>query len=261
MSEFEYLNGGNSEAQDKMATSYLLAQVSQGKAVTAVLSGLAVTQTGTASANVLVAAGAGVVQASTTDGASIMVNDTQKTLDVLTANPMGGLPRNDIVVFDQATFSIRVVVGTPNASPTDPTVPTSAFPLARLRHAASATTVPTAKIDDLRTYTSLAEYAPVWTTLTLAGGVSGTLKYRVRGVEVDVAVDVTGTFAAGFTAISAAGVIPAANRPSITPARAVAYVGSGTVMGSIEVTTAGTINVQCDASRTLAKALFTFTAG
>lgn len=261
MAEFIRDKAGATEAQQKKALAFLFAQDSVGLATDGVLSGLQVTQTGTASANVLVGAGAAVTQDTVGNGASLMVNDTQKTLDVLTANPMGATARNDLVVFDSATASIRVIVGTPNVSPTDPTVPATATALARLRHAASATTVPTAKIDDLRTFTGMAEYAPPWTSLTLAGGVSGTLKYRLRGAMVDVAVDVTGTFAAGFTAISSGGALPAAARPSITPARAVAYVGSGTVQGSIEVLTTGTINVQCDASRTLAKTTFSYPAG
>jgi hypothetical protein len=108
-----------------------------------------VTQTATASSAVLVGAGAGNSQDTVGNGAAIMVNDTQKTLDILTANPMGGTPRNDIVVFDSATTSIRAIIGTPNAIPTDPTVPTTAIPLARIRNLASATTIPTAQIDSL----------------------------------------------------------------------------------------------------------------
>lgn len=156
MTQFQYLNGGNTEAQDKLATSYLFQQVSTGKAATGVLSGLGVTQTATASGSVLVPAGAGVVQAAVLDGADVLVNDTQATIDVFTANPMPALPRNDIIVFDTATTSLRVIVGTASATPADPTVPSSAIPLARLRNSASATTIPTANIDDLRTFTTLA---------------------------------------------------------------------------------------------------------
>lgn len=155
MTVFEYHHAGNSEAQQKAAVAYLLAQSSVGKAATGVLSGLAVAQTSTASGSVTVAAGAGVAQSAVIDGASVLVNDTQVTLDVLGPNPVGGLPRNDMVVLDRATSSVRAIIGTPNAVPTDPTVPASAVPLARLRHAASATTIPSSKIDDLRTFTHL----------------------------------------------------------------------------------------------------------
>jgi hypothetical protein len=155
VSVIELHNAGNTEAQQKEALAYLLAQSAPGKAATGVLSGLVVSQTATASGSVLVAAGGAVAQAAVLDGASVLVNDSTATLDVFTANPMGSLPRNDVVVFDAATLSVRVVVGTPNATPTDPTVPTSAVKLARLRNAANATTIPTSAIDDLRTYTAL----------------------------------------------------------------------------------------------------------
>ena len=149
MATFQYLDEGNSEAQDRLATSFLLAQTSPGLATTGVLSGLTVTQTTTASGAVLVAAGAAPVQASVGTGVALLVNDTQATLDVFTANPMGGLPRNDIVAFDSVTKALVAIIGTPNATPDDPTVPATACALARLRHAASATTIPTAKIDSL----------------------------------------------------------------------------------------------------------------
>lgn len=162
MPELEYHNAGNTEAQELQGLAYLLAQVTQGKAATGVLSGLKVAQTVTASGSVLIDAGGGVVQNATLDGASLLVNDSQRTLDVFTANPMGGVPRNDLIVFDRATLSgtsggLRAITGVPNASPTDPAIPASAIPLARLRHAASATTIPTAKIDDLRVMTSTAK--------------------------------------------------------------------------------------------------------
>jgi hypothetical protein len=160
VSEFQYLDGGNTEAQDRLASSYLFAQDSAGLATDGVLSGLAVAQTTTASASVTIAAGACAVQDSVLSGVALLVNDSQKTLDVLGANPMGGTPRNDLVVFDAATVSggtggLRVIVGTPNAVPADPSVPATAVKLARIRNLASATTVPAAQIDDLRSYTSL----------------------------------------------------------------------------------------------------------
>jgi len=152
---YEYHNAGNTEAQQKEALTFMLSQVSVGKAATGVLTGLTVAQTTTASGSVTIAAGAGVAQAATLDGASLLVNDSQLTLDIFTANPMGGLPRNDVVVFDAATVTIRAITGAASATPTDPTIPTSAIPLARLRHAASATTIPASKIDSLISATSL----------------------------------------------------------------------------------------------------------
>lgn len=155
MSEFQFLDDGTTEAQNRLGVSFLFAQSQPGKATTGVLNGLAVTQNTTAGPAVLVAPGACVSQDTVTAGVAELVNDTTKTLDVLTANPMGATPRNDLVCFDPATKSVRLIVGTPNASPSDPTLPTGAVPLARIRNAGSATTVPTSAIDDLRTFTGL----------------------------------------------------------------------------------------------------------
>jgi len=165
MAEFQYLDGGNTEAQDRLATSFLLAQTSAGLATTGVLAGLAVTQTTTASGAVLVDAGAAPVQASVNTGVALLVNDTQATLDVFTTEPMGGLPRNDVVAFDSITKALIFIKGEPNAAPTDPTVPDTACALARLRHAASASTIPTAKIDDLRVSTCLVGTDPPYLSL------------------------------------------------------------------------------------------------
>ena len=117
--------------------------------------GLGVVQTPTASGSVRVDAGAAVTQTSSLVGAIVSYNDAQTDLDVLGANPMGGLPRNDIVALDAATESLRVITGTPNASPTDPTVPASAVALARLRHPAGATSVASSAIDELRVWTTM----------------------------------------------------------------------------------------------------------
>lgn len=182
MTEFQYLNGGNSEAQDKLATSFLFAQsATPGIAATGVLQGLGVTQTPTASTAVLVGVGAGIVQASLLEGAELLVNDTQENLDILTANPVGSIPRNDIIVFDSATLNastgaggIRAILGTPNATPTDPTVPTSAIPLFRVRQIASGQggfgTMPTTILDDLRVYTNLRGITPKDVLYTTIGG-------------------------------------------------------------------------------------------
>jgi len=154
--EFQYLDGGNSEVQDMQAEAYLYASSgTTGIAATGVIEGLVVTQAPTANGTVLIAAGACVNQASLGQGASRLINPSQKTLDILTANPVGGLPRNDIVVFDSITKLITVIVGTPNATPTDPTVPATSVALARLRNLASATTIPTAQIDQLAVATTV----------------------------------------------------------------------------------------------------------
>lgn len=162
MSEFQYLDGGNSEAQDRLATSYLLRQSARGIARTAVLAGLEAAQTATPSGSIVLQPGAAAVQESVLTGVAFLVNDVEKTLDVLgldhlgVAHPMGALPRWDIVVFDSILKRIITIYGTPHASPTDPTVPATACKLQRIRHAANAVAIPNSAIDDLRTFTALA---------------------------------------------------------------------------------------------------------
>jgi len=171
--EFQYLDGGNSEVQDMQAEAYLYASSgTTGIAASGVIEGLVVTQTGTASGSVLIAAGACVNQASLGQGASRLINPSSKTLDIFTANPVGGLPRNDIVVFDSVTKLITVIVGTPNATPTDPTIPATADALARVRNLASATTIPTAQIDNLIVATTLRGIPAPISVPTFATGVT-----------------------------------------------------------------------------------------
>lgn len=160
MSEFQYLDGGNTEAQDRLATSFLLAQDSVGLASDGVLAGLAVSQQTTASKFVNVAVGAAVVQDSVSNGVALMVNDAIKAVDVLQTDVAESNPRNDLIVFDSATKTVRKIKGTANVTPSDPTVPATAVKLARVR-VKSATTyagnevVAAADIDSLIVKTRL----------------------------------------------------------------------------------------------------------
>jgi hypothetical protein len=229
VTEFIRDKAGADEASQKKALAYLFAQDSTGLATDGVLTGLAVSQQTTASASVNVAAGAGVVQDSAGSGASMVVNDTQLALDVLTANPMGGTPRNDLIVFDSATVSagtggLRVIVGTPNAVPTDPTVPATALKLARIRNLASATTVPAAQIDDLRTFTSLfgvLSQATIdndsgWQTATLNTGWTNASGYTTQYRRKNGRVEVRGMVVRGSGASTAFFTLPVGYRPSST---------------------------------------------
>lgn len=159
MSEFKGFAAGSTEAQVLQTLAYMFKPApgagSPGFAQSGVIAGLAVSQTATASGSVVVGAGMGVVQASVTAGASPLVSNADKTVDVFTGSPMGALPRYDLVVFDSATAAIVVLPGTPNASPTDPSFAPWQLPLARIRNAANATTIPTSAIDDLRVTISL----------------------------------------------------------------------------------------------------------
>jgi hypothetical protein len=200
--EFEFLRAGNSEATEKKALNALFASTS------GVLSGLVVTQTTTASGSVLIASGSALVHPSAVS-ASLLGNDTQKTLDVFTLNPVGGLPRNDIVEFDQITAAIIVHVGVPNATPTDPTVPATSVALARLRHAASALDIPTAKIDTLIVNTTLrgvsvqTSYTPTLTQGVGRGVTVNYAKYAVNAKTCSGTVQMTSTGAnSGGSAIT-----------------------------------------------------------
>lgn len=197
MAVFLYGAAGNTEAQQLQAQSFLFKQDTVGKASTGVLSGLAVSQTTTASGSVEVGAGAAIAQASTLAGTGPLGDVSATTLDVFTSNPMGGVPRNDIVVIDRATMSIRVVVGTPNAVPTDPTVPSTAVPLARLRHGASATTIPSSKIDDLRVFTNVQARTDVVASSTAKAGKRA--HWGAATISTDGSGFATITHGAGFT--------------------------------------------------------------
>jgi hypothetical protein len=153
---------------------------------------------------VIVGRGAGVVQSSLTTGVEPLVSNADKTLDVLGASPMGALPRYDLIVFNPASAAIEAVIGTPNASPTDPAAPTGSLLLARIRNAASATTIPTSAIDDLRVTTTLnvpiadpswTSYTPVWSQIggTVLNVNSGSLtgKWRANGKQITAQVTLT----------------------------------------------------------------------
>lgn len=201
MAVIEYHHAGNSEAQQQQALAYLLAQAAPGRATAGVLSGLTVSQTATASGAVLVAPGAAVAQVSSTAGAGLLVNDAQATLNVLTgtgSTPMGATPRNDIVWIDRATLSVGYTAGAPNAVPTDPTVPATAVRIARLRHAANATTIPASRIDDLRTFTSLLGVSDDTDWVTTGGSAKpgwtvNQFRYRIRNGLIEVYLRVSNT--------------------------------------------------------------------
>ena len=157
MTVFRVGKQGMTESQFRQFLTQIFVLGAAGNARNGVLggTGLGVTQTATASTSVQVDVGMAVMQASNLAGAYPMGNDTLTSVNVLGPNPVGGTPRNDIVVIDSVTESLRVLTGTPNASPTDPTVPDTAVALARLRHSAGAVNVPSAAIDDLRVWTTM----------------------------------------------------------------------------------------------------------
>jgi hypothetical protein len=162
VTEWKTAAAGESEAQFRQFLSYLFAQSSTGVASTGVVDGLAVAQTATAGTAVVIGRGAAVVQSSLTSGAAPLVSNADKTIDILTASPMGGLPRYDLIIFNADTAAIEAVIGTPNAAPTDPNVSANHVKLARIRNAASATSIPNSAIDDLRVFTRLSGTSQGW---------------------------------------------------------------------------------------------------
>lgn len=201
MAGIKSLITAETETQFRQFVAYLFSQVSVGKAATGVLAGLGVTATTpSASGSVVVGAGAGVCQPTTAGGVFPLVEPSDETVDVFTANPMQFVanPRNDIVVFDQVTGLVAVLTGTPGAIPTDPTVPSTAIPLARLRHLANVTTIPSGQIDQLGTATAL---LPDTTRLGVTTSLTGKRVHRqaFAGGTTDASGFITVTHAAGFT--------------------------------------------------------------
>ena len=162
---------------------------------------------------------------------------------------MGGLPRNDIVVFDSITASLMAITGVPNATPTDPTVPNTAVALARLRNLASATTIPTAQIDNLIVPTYLRGVVPPadtgWLAFTTIGGTFAGSTPTAR--KVDGWVTNRGTFspAASGTLTSTfvgVGYLPAGCFPAVTIKCAVSVTVAMTV--DCQIDTAGLVQIR-----------------
>lgn len=119
-----------------------------------------VTVSGTPDKNVLVNRFQAVVTASRGVGEYIATLDADKTLDLLTADPMGAQPRWDLIIAAQtdtfygdgsSAFEVQQVVGTPAGSPSDPSL--AAFDdyiiLERIKFPALATTVQDSYLDHL----------------------------------------------------------------------------------------------------------------
>jgi hypothetical protein len=128
-----------------------------------------VTQTGTASSSVLVNAfGAGIQGSRATNaGLYLATMDAQLTLDILSGHPADSTnTRNDLVIARQTdtqwsdastAFVVQQVVGTPSASPVDPTPAAGDYiELARIvipKASITGTSVTNAMITDLRPWT------------------------------------------------------------------------------------------------------------
>jgi hypothetical protein len=179
------------EAQLRQWLAYQFEQASTGVAKTGVVAGLGVTATTPSpSGSVVVGKGAAICQPSSQ--AFPLIEPADETFDVFTANPMQFVnnPRNDVIVLDQVTGLVTNLVGTPNAVPSsgEQSVPATAVPLARLRHAANATTIPSTVIDKLSVTVRFAEATPGidtgWLDLPIVPGgwtvPSGQVRWQAR---------------------------------------------------------------------------------
>lgn len=155
---------------------------------------LQITQSATPAMTVSVAAGYAVIIGTTQTnmGAYMAYNDGATTLTITTANAT--LPRIDLVCMtvndayytgslNSVVFS--VVAGTPNASPTAPSLPANSITLATIAVAANATSIVNANITDTRVLT------------TTSVGISSSQSYTVAGLTSTGNITQTGTNSIG----------------------------------------------------------------
>jgi hypothetical protein len=182
---------------------------------------LAVAQRGAgANMSVDVAAGHAVVLGTSSpniQGAYHVYNDATVNLAIAASDATN--PRNDLVVATVRDNSygsgsndwlLQVITGTPNASPVDPATPATSLVLARVSVAALSTTVVTANITDLRTYTvpnrssvigkvALTSNSAAFSNgsfTTIAGTTAGVNVLANRRIQISVHANVTSTVAA-----------------------------------------------------------------
>lgn len=154
---------------------------------------LAVAENGTPNMTVNVAAGSAFIHgdnAPTTQGAYHVLNDATVNLAIAAADATN--PRKDIVILEvrDAFYSgadndaqLRVVTGTPAASPVAPALPNNALQLALIDVPANDTAITNSQITDSRTRAHLLDYAsafplgvnwaswtPTLTNMTLGNG-------------------------------------------------------------------------------------------
>lgn len=187
---------------------------------------LKVTQTGTPSMILDIAAGSAIINGTDVAGQGpyIFVNDAQATVTIATADATHG--RLDLIVarvkdaeFAGAsnTGTIEPVTGTPAASPVAPSAPTNTMILAVIEVDANATSIATAKIADARTASSL------WTASR--GYVTSANGSTMTGITT--AVDVTGAVTSSLS-------LPAGRRYRVTGIMTMTGVGGvGTRRGMI----------------------------
>lgn len=144
-------------------------------------SSFGVTQTGTPSMAVDVAAGVAVITGTdqSFQGKYLARSESATTNMTITAAPGSG-ERYDIVIVQVRDTNaggpagddarVFVVVGTPSATPVDPAIPTSSIPLARVRVPAGTGSITNALIDNLRVEARLVGATPPSGTVSAYAG-------------------------------------------------------------------------------------------
>jgi microcystin-dependent protein len=144
-------------------------------------SSFAVTQTGTPSMAVDVAAGVAVITGTdqSFQGKYLARSESVTSALTITAAPGSG-ERYDIVIVQVRDTNaggpagddarVFVVVGTPSATPVDPAIPTSSIPLARVRVPAGTGSITNALIDNLRVEARLIGATPPSGTVSAYAG-------------------------------------------------------------------------------------------
>lgn len=136
---------------------------------------LVVTQAGTPSMTVSVAAGRAIIKGTetATQGNYIVWNDGSINVSIATASPT--LPRIDLIVLtvQDSYYSgsnnqviAQAITGTPNASPVAPSAPNNSIVLAQVAVAANTTAIVNGNITDKRTNAALSDLHAVATTAT-----------------------------------------------------------------------------------------------
>ena len=169
---------------------------------------MAVSQNGTPNMSVNVGVGACLVKGDYATDAGLYWCENASTTNLTIATADATNPRRDLVVaevLDAAysggsnLFQLRVVTGTPAASPSDPATPNSALVLARIQVNAGVTSIVTANITFLasrwnawcKPQMAVATANPTSTTTTMADIAGATITISTPRANVTVVVQAT----------------------------------------------------------------------
>ena len=171
---------------------------------------LAVTANSTPAMNVDVAAGEVWIKGDSATDQGFYFGYNDATVNLAIASADGSNPRIDIVVaqVNDAAYSgsannseLKVITGTAAASPSAPSLPSSAYKLATIAVGAGVTTIVSGNITDNRTTVEVATYGVHHFEQTTAPGTTTNKLYNVggalywNGADISTAGDITGVTA------------------------------------------------------------------